>query len=260
MKKSLLAIPACALLTGSPAFAADLALKAPPPAPVDSWNGCYVGANGGSSFGNRTGTISGFTPDFASTVTSGNNVPGSLGVRPESAFGGGQIGCNWQTGQWVLSGETDFQGSGIQNSTTISLPGNLPEFVPSTSTGHEDLQWFGTVRGRIGVAVIPQLLAYATGGFAYGRVSDSASTLFTPAISGAFVGSAVQTRLGWTVGAGAEYAVLPNLSVKVEYLYINLGTSTVTEFDPVHFPASSISYSFTHADNVVRAGLNWRFW
>jgi outer membrane immunogenic protein len=270
MKKVLLgSVGIAALLTAGAANAADLpahpVYKAPVVAPaVFSWTGCYVGANVGWGFADRnnTGTLDGFTPDFTPTVTLGNNVPQNLGLRPEGVIGGGQIGCNWQSGFWVWGVEADFQGSDIHDSTTINLPGT-GVFVPSTSTAEDRLRWFGTVRARLGFTVTPQWLLYATGGFAYGRVEDSASLFFTPATAGTFFGSHSETRGGWTVGAGTEYAFAPTgwgqWSFKIEYLFVDLGTTKVTEFDPVHFPASSISYDFEHREHIVRAGLNYRF-
>jgi outer membrane immunogenic protein len=130
---------------------------------------------------------------------------------------------------------------------------------PVAQSASENLRWFGTFRARLGAVVAPQWLLYATGGLAYGGVRDSASLISTPATMGTFVGSLSQTRVGWTGGAGAEYAISPNLSLRAEYLYIDLGKNTMTLLDPVHLPGDFINYDFVHRENMFRIGLNYRF-
>ena len=263
MRKLVGAIAAVAAFS-APAFAADMAVKAPIATPVVapalySWTGCYLGANVGGGWGRSTGSADAHTPDFDRLFAAGT-VPTSLGTEPRGAIGGGQVGCNYQTGTFVFGIETDIQASGIRGSSTVSLPasGGLD---PSTSTGSETLDWFGTVRGRIGVTATPNLLLYGTGGFAYGHVKNAATLAFNPLVDGNFSGSSAQTRTGWVVGAGAEYAFGGNWSAKLEYLYMDLGSTTVREFDPQNQPitVSSVDYRFHHVDQIVRVGLNYKF-
>jgi outer membrane immunogenic protein len=170
------------------ASAADLGRAprvAPAPvfAPVYSWQGLYIGVNGGGGWGNSTWT--GVSNDF--------NTSGGL-------FGG-QIGYNWQFGQTVLGLETDIQWSGIKGSGACA-------FGCETKNN-----WFGTARGRLGYAY-DRFLPYVTGGLAYGNIEANPSFGFT---------SASTTNAGWTVGAGVEFALMQNWTAKVEYLYVNLG-------------------------------------
>jgi outer membrane immunogenic protein len=260
MQKSMLA----ALLAASgafPAAAADLPArgyaKAPPlAAPAFSWTGCYLGGNAGGGWGTRTGDR-GIINAGNATLNAGTGVPTTLGTGSSGAIGGAQIGCNYQTGAFVVGVETDIQGSGIRGSSTIFTPA-IGGADPTTATGTERLDWFGTARARIGFAPTSNLLLYGTGGAAYGGVQNSASLVLTPIGDGNYAGATSQTKVGWTAGAGAEYAFANNWSVKAEYLYLDLGTTGVRMTDPGR-PNTFIDYSFRHRDNIVRVGLNYHF-
>jgi outer membrane immunogenic protein len=262
MKKSFAAALVLALGLSTHAVAADMAVKAPPmvAAPVAySWTRCYVGLNIGGGWSERTGDSGDHTPDF-DRLFAATTVPTSLGTSSSGAIGGGQVGCNYQTGPVVFGLEADIQSSGIHGSSTVLRPANLG-LDPSASTGDDRLDWFGTVRGRFGFLATPNLLLYGTGGLAYGRVKNSATLVFTPPIDGNYSGSTNETKSGWTAGAGAEYAFGNNWSAKVEYLYVDLGTTTVREFDPRNNPitVSSVDYRFRHRYQTVRFGLNYSF-
>src|SRR5271165_847298 len=141
--------------------------------PVASWTGFYAGVNGG-------GAWSEFSNQLACPFVTGCNT-GFGGLSPSGGFGGGQIGYNWQ-GVWhphlVLGVEADFQGAGIDDSKTVS-----------GTTFKSSLDYFGTVRGRIGYA-FDRALVYATGGFAYGDVKNSATNLI---VDGPFTKSGIET-------------------------------------------------------------------
>ena len=87
----------------------------------------------------------------------------------------------------------------------------------------DKLDWFGTVRGRLGFLATPTFLLYGTGGLAYGRVASATVNSFT-ATPDIYTGSTSTTRAGWTAGAGGEWMFAPNWSAKAEYLYVDLGT------------------------------------
>jgi outer membrane immunogenic protein len=260
MKKFLNAGLASLTLITSPAIAADLAARAPvykaPPAPyATSWTGCYFGANAGGGWANRTGDRDEINVNNA-VIAAGTGVPVTMGTPSSGAIGGGQLGCNYQTGQFVFGVETDFQGSGIRGSSSIStVPGGGND--PTNGTGSEQLDWFGTLRGRAGFTPMNNLLLYGTGGLAYGGVKDNATLLFIPPADGSYAGSASQTKVGWTAGAGAEYALTRNWSVKLEYLYVDLAATDVQMMDPTR-PGQSINYRFQHHDNIARIGVNYK--
>lgn len=226
------------------------------PALLSTWTGCYVGGNIGGGWGTGTGDR-GIINSGNATLNAGTTVPVGLGVKPSGVIGGGQVGCNYQTGSLVFGIETDIQGSGIHGTSTVFFPasGGLDA---STTTGEERIDWFGTMRARFGFAALRNLLLYGTGGLAYGGVKSSATFVLTPASEGNYAGSVNDTRVGWTVGVGGEYAFAPNWSVRLEYLYVDLGRSNVRMFDP-NRPGTFIDYSFRHRDNIVRAALNYKF-
>jgi outer membrane immunogenic protein len=128
----------------------------------------------------------------------------------------------------------------------------------------EKLTWFGTVRGRFGVTVTPTVLAYVTGGLAYGEVKSDLGVAGTNCLTpvSALFGNST-TKAGWTVGGGLEGQIVGNWTAKVEYLYIDLGTVTSgTLVTPIVAPgrgllATSISSHVT--DNIVRIGINYKF-
>ena len=254
-----ISIVLAALAVSGPVFAADLPVKAPPVrVATPGWTGCYIGVNLGGGWGQHTGDR-GIINSGNGTLNAGIGVPAALDIGPSGVIGGGQAGCNYQTGQFVFGLETDIQGSGIRGSANIFFPspnGGITD--ATTTTGHEQLDWFGTVRARAGFTAMDNLLLYATGGLAYGGVSSSVSLVLTPASDGNYAGSASGTKTGWTAGAGAEYAFARNWSVKVEYLYLDLGTTTVRMVDPGR-PGTFIDYGFRHRDNIVRAGVNYKF-
>lgn len=243
MKKFLLAGIAAATFVGAPAFAADLPAKAPvykaAPAPMFNWSGWYAGVNGGY----------GWSP-YNDQLRDTSNPPFLFsGLSPEGWFGGGQAGYNWQGvgSPWVFGLEADIQASDI-NDNRNWVVGAIPVQQKS------ELDWFGTVRGRLGYAV-DRTLFYATGGWAFGRINNC------ECLTGG-IGTTRKndtTANGYVVGGGVEYA-LGNApwSVKLEYQYINLGKN-----DPVNAGSHLSSFPGTtvHDDafHTVRLGLNYKF-
>lgn len=261
MKKSLVSAAALAVALANAAVASERSHKAPkhdgpPPTPVQTWAGCYVGGNVGGGFGPRTGdrgTINVFNP----VVAAGVGIPTSYGVADHGAIGGGQIGCNYQNGAMVYGMEADIQGSGLRGSGTVTtVPGGI--FDSTTGTAQQRLDWFGTVRGRFGFTPFANLLLYGTAGLAYGGVKDSATLVFSAPADGNYAGASGETRIGWTAGVGAEYALAANWSMKLEYLFVDLGKTNVQIFDPTR-PGQYMTYAFREQDNLFRVGLNYKF-
>jgi outer membrane immunogenic protein len=217
-----------ALLAGlaiaSQAMAADLGRRAQMPvkapeymAPVYMWAGPYVGINGGGGWGDSS--------------WSGAPATGSFDVS--GGMIGGTIGYNWQQGPYVFGLEGDIDWSNIKGSTTV----NCALGCETRNT------WLGTVRGRVGYAW-DRFLPYFTGGLAVGGV-EANRPLF---------GGDSETRAGWTIGGGVEFALAPQWSAKVEYLYVDLGSfdcgTRCGAFSPDNV-------SFT--SSLVRGGINYKF-
>jgi len=258
-----------ALAMISSALAADLPVKAPPPAPVMApvwnWNGFYIGVNGGYSFGHSSRDLNFFNPltgvALATASGAGRDMNGGL-------FGG-QIGYNWQTSNWVFGIEADAQWTGQKGSTTVLCPvaGCFPAAVAVPAVGtsatlEDKLDWFATFRGRVGVTVTPSVLLYATGGAAWAEVETNLGLTALTATGVPFTAVATRKtdRFGWTVGAGVEAMFAANWSAKIEYLYMDLGSISNSIVAPT---ASGLplgaNLSTRITDNIIRAGINYHF-
>jgi outer membrane immunogenic protein len=263
-----------------PAFAADMPAKAPP-AVQQSWDGFYVGGNVGYGWGtNRKVSYSPNDPESTFIFITGAGAPPPVSFKESGALGGLQLGYNWQLNRnWLAGLETDFDWSGVKGSGLSA--GTIAAAGPGTIAApvNEQVTWFGTVRGRLGYLPMNDLLTYVTGGVAYGHVSHTGSyvnngpffgntiggfTAFCATGVACYAGSSSTTAAGWTVGAGFEYALGKNWSLKAEYLYVNLGSHSLTQTALVPLnPAATLSsfnanYSST-ALNVARVGLNYHF-
>jgi outer membrane immunogenic protein len=240
-------------LAAGPVRAADMrAAPLPPPVTAYNWTGWYAGVNGGAAFG-RSQSV-----DVLETFNGASFFSGNFGtLKAHGPFGGGQIGYNWQTGPFVLGIETDIQAADISDTQSVTIAPYL--FAPNSIsvTTNSKLDWFGTVRGRVGVAW-DRLLIYATGGYAYGGLKYGLEMSETFGASAA--NNLSFTRGGYAAGAGAEYAFAPNWSGKFEYQYLNLGSATITaqEFNngPIPF-AVTTSTNFQY--HTFRLGLNYHF-
>jgi outer membrane immunogenic protein len=223
-------------------------------APAYSWTGFYLGANAGYSAG-----VSRLSQQNTSGGLSAQSTVDSV-ITPKGFAGGGQIGYNWQGGRnWLVGFEADIQGTN-QNDTSCTPTSCITVTtaagtVNSAITAQQQLDWFGTLRGRIG-AVNNNILFYATGGAAFGQVKQTISDNVTAPGSTNFSSSAGSFNLvGWAAGGGIEAAVAGNWTAKAEYLYLDLGTIN----SPFSDGTLTISNTSTVRDHIFRAGVNYRF-
>jgi outer membrane immunogenic protein len=223
MKRLLMAaVASLGLITASlPAAAADLGpsrmmpVKAPAYMPFN-WGGWYAGLNLGGGFSDVSGVVF-----------------------------GGQIGYNWQFGQWVFGLETDIQFSG-QDSDSVFTGGG------ATFVDRQELEWFGTFRGRLGYALWDRWLPYVTGGLAYG--GRKASGAATGTLAGPY--SADDTAVGWALGVGVDYAITPAWTARLEYLHVSLDSFTAN----YALGGGTAIVNYGRLDNdIVRGALNYRF-
>jgi outer membrane immunogenic protein len=249
----------------SSAFAADIYSggisykDTPVLLPVSTWTGFYLGVNGG--FGGFDSLK--FRDDTFVTATGADfrRITGKTDIA--GGFGGGQFGYNLQSGDFVYGVETDIQGSGIRGRggafQLVPNPALPPPLVGRFAAATVDIDFFGTVRGRIGYAFGGTLI-YATGGFAYGGVNSTFAFEDTVgAIGNNGRVSSNRTATGWVAGAGAEYKIAANWSFKGEYQFIDLGSESIT--GPLVLPADhSLRGSDRNVEfHTVRAGLNYYF-
>ena len=270
----------------STAFAADLPTqKAPPPSPpTPLWKGFYIGLNAGGVWGNNSSITANTFP--TGPLAQGNSAywalgNGAISGSSQSGFlGGAQVGYNWQPGllnnNLVFGFEADIQGiaggSGNRSASTAYPVGN--QTLIGTTTANGNLEYLGTVRGRLGYLAMPNLLIYGTGGLAYGGVNFNASNYVNSfAASGRQNWTAIgstnysNVNVGYVGGGGAEWMFMPNWSAKVEYLYYDLGNINA-QLDSALYslargfttqPFRSTSYSGRVNGNLVRAGVNYHF-
>jgi outer membrane immunogenic protein len=257
MIKKLIAVAAFVALGSASAFAADLAArpytKAPVmAAPVFSWTGCYLGAHGGygwgqnrNSFGDAVFASEGFDGTGAEFADQSHDTNGGVA--------GGQIGCNYQfPNQFVIGAEANFGWSGIKGSHIIAEDGADPGLVSGFGTQN---RWNTDISARFGYAVDRSLFygkaGVAWGGFRYSETQDD----FAICPGTACTVSVDNTRVGYLLGAGYEYAFAPNWSAKIEYNYINYGSSTIPYANFRAFQTVSVKDTV----NVIKVGVNYLF-
>lgn len=279
MKKLLLSSAAAVALSGATAMAADMPLKAPPaPAcPTCDWTGFYIGVNAGGGIGRdpTSNAASLFPPGTFGVVSPGviNPLSGfSYAQSPAGAIGGAQIGVNWQTGNMVLGAEADWDASGQRdrlNNSSFLASSVVVASATTNFTDQEKIDWLATARLRLGWAN-DFALWYVTGGAAWGRVDSNytfqgfGSPLYASAPGAANFST---TRSGYAVGGGVEttlswLGMSNHWSAKIEYLYVNLGSVSHSFGLPVTSVAGAaytVSGNSNIRDNLVRAGLNYRF-
>jgi outer membrane immunogenic protein len=183
---TLLAAAAIGLTASQVASAADLARRAPPPAPAYVppaplpylWTGCYVGGNIGGAWSNI---------DVTNVATGG-----SVSASNSGFAGGGQIGCDYQAGAWVFGFRDMLDGTSLSKSATLAT-------VPFTGTVDSHTHWFDTLTARGGYLVAPNVLLYAQGGAAW---TNTDITFFNGA--GTQIGEFSNNRTGWTAGGGVD--------------------------------------------------------
>lgn len=217
MKVILIGGAALSLLTVS-AFGADLGTRFNPPAPPPfTWTGCYAGGHADGGFGQQ---------DLADTAGALAPTTGftSANLRTTGYMLGGQVGCDYQFGaNWVLGIEGAASGGNIGGRATAAqtVPGGGPG---DNATFKDTTDFLASVTARSGYAWDRWLL-YAKGGVALADNRYSVPGVFA-GLPYDFDGS--ETRLGWTAGAGIEWALWNDWSVKLEYDYYGFGTRNVT--------------------------------
>jgi outer membrane immunogenic protein len=246
-----------------------MAVKAPYRAalPVYSWTGFYIGVNAGGAWNESditTSTVFSPTGYFATSSVPAIALVGAQRIKNTDFTGGLTAGYNWQASNFVFGLEADFNFFGVRGSATGSAlyPCCAPTAFTVSSSRSAD--WLITVRPRAGVLVTPALLLYGTGGVAIADVK--ANFLFSDTFATAAESAVIsETRVGWTAGGGAEYALMNGWSVKGEYLYVDLGRANTTSTNltafapPIAFPTNVFSHSVDLRSNIVRVGLNYKF-
>lgn len=229
---------------------------------ASSWTGCHLGGNLGW-IGDDSKVVTSPSATFNPVTTPAERARATrtYGFDDSSVTGGGQIGCDWQpaASAWVFGLETDINAVDLGKSYRVAYPAS-PPWLASTDTIGFNLDWYGTLRARVGYAW-DSLLLYATGGLAYGRVTSSFVSA-VPASTSQFQGDDSKTKAGWTVGGGGEWAFADRWTMRAEYLHIDLGSFGYNA--PNVLAANPLGAQW-HADvdaraDVVRFGVNYQFY
>lgn len=221
-------------------------------APVYNWTGFYIGVNGGAASHEAT------TRDLNGWAANGIGNPPYVSPwfksTTTSATFGGQAGYSWQMSYFVLGVEGDINYVGA--SQTFVPPNTLATAcgVSCVASATNELTWLATFRGRAGFAV-DRILFYGTAGVAVGQVSNSWGWDFFAPIRNSF--SVSETKTGYVVGGGIEAMLTQHVSVRAEYLHVDLGTSRSTIL-PFGAPPS-FSSEFKNTADMGRVGLNFRW-
>jgi outer membrane immunogenic protein len=246
MKNIYFGLTALLAVSTTTAFAADLAIKSPGPAPmaapVFSWTGCYIGVEGGGNWG-RSEQIS------RSGITAGLPITGGFDLS--GGLAGGTVGCNYQTGGFVIGIENDYSWTNKKGSVF-----DQPPFNPAANSATRE-KWIDTLRGRAGFAW-DRFFLYGTGGGAWAGTDVS---VVNPAVGGVVIDS--QTRTGWVAGVGGEWAAWTqpwgDLTFKLEYLHADFGTGQYVNPPVVRAGGTVVTRDVKLTDDMVRAGINLKF-
>ena len=227
-----------ALALSGAASAADLPVKAPPPAPVAvvSWAGFYFGGHGGIGWLRHDQTITGPVGLFACAAA----INATCDLDATGAVFGGQVGYNWQASpNWVFGIEADGSWTGLKK--TVSFAPNFAH------TQNDKIDWLASVRGRLGWSVGETLL-YATGGVAFANFNAGWSRIGGPARA-----QFDETTVGWVAGGGIERIFSRHWSARAEFLHYGLGKKSLTST-----VGGTYTTAFRHDVSVVRLGVNFR--
>lgn len=224
---------------------------------AEGWAGYYLGLNGGQGWAESDVTRAiGGTGYFAATsITAIQDA--SKGTLDESSINGGaQFGVNWPLNpSFVVGFEIDAQGFG--NDTSASATVIYPCCAPSTFTTTSSLEqtWLATARLRVGVTT-DWVLAYVTGGYAGAdmKLTQTFSDTFTPVALQTIESSEI--RSGYSVGAGIEVMIESGASIKLEYLYLDLGEIEAT--GPIAVATRTSTGQAAVTDQLLRVGMNFR--
>jgi outer membrane immunogenic protein len=233
---------ACVLVFSQNALAAECA-------PSFCWTGPYVGVHLGYGWSTADTSTTGPLPAISA-------IPAwPLNPDPSGVVGGAQAGYNWQCGCFVYGIEADFSGSGMSGSQTVAP---IPNVGFGSSAMYEKINWYGTLRPRLGYTVTPTVLIYATGGLAYGDVSCSGNVIgSTTALQ--YPVSFSTEKVGWALGGGVEYAFCRNWTFKAEYMYMDLGSESAVANATVSASPPMEAYSWQTTANIFQIGMNYKF-
>ena len=254
--KSLISGIVLAAAATMPAFAADMPVAVPAAfvdaAPAYRWTGFYAGISGGHGWGT---TRQGWTTTYYSGL-GGFDGDAADSQRANGWLIGGTVGCNYQINRLILGLEADVSFAGMRSNasdfeTDVWQRGDRIDHRWSNG-----ITWLATIRGRVGFT-IDRFLVYATGGLAIAKGNDRTEATYDDGAGRAahVVSRDSKTHLGWVLGAGVEAAITQQITAKLEYLHVDLGSQIYrTDLRAI------LGYAaMRQSADIVRAGVNYRF-
>ena len=255
---------------GALAIAAATGANAQTAERAPQWGGFYVGLNVGadqSLQGREIPFTSTLLPGFIAQL--GTSGTSTVSTDRTAFFYGGQVGYNHQVGASVIGIEMDFQNFAkpeTENATNKTLPHPVAGTISTDFTAAQGTHWVGTVRGRLGYALTPSLLVYATGGLAIGEIFYRAGFVqnlnaFPATTPGLASMSNSTIRVGSALGAGTELKLSSQWSTKLEFIQYDLGTLEAQSrfvYPNVATTVGSTATSASFRDRIFRLGLNYR--
>ena len=234
--------------------------------PPYTWSGFYIGVNGGYGWNSGGVSVIHTEPYYPSISSDSGSCcwleANGINHNFDGGFGGGQIGFNVQRDRMVFGLEADFEGSGLSSSARFEQKNWF-----GYATASSQLDWFATIRGRLGLVAYDNWLVYITGGAAFGGVQDSLNQNFDwglytkgPSQHEVLGRSHSDAFVGYVLGAGLEYGISPAWSVKFEYQYMDLGFTRLT-LDGHNIRDYSRSpdseFDSGHSFSTARVGINY---
>ena len=192
-------------------------------------------------------------PEFAAAQALPGPAVGSASASSSSWLAGAQAGYNWQSGSLVYGVEADISGTNLRSTMNTTLQSIF--IPPQTANTVSSIDWYGTLRGRLGWATGP-VMVYGTGGLAYGQTRVN-STVFENFLPNILNSQSSSVKAGWVAGFGIEYLWRPNLILNLGYQYVDLGSTSLV--------GASANGNITQSVNAsgrfqtVSVGLSWLF-
>lgn len=224
------------------------------------WAGLYAGLNSGYGWGAARPGIAASSANAATSLAIGD-VPSGISYDTAGYVSGGQAGYNARLGRMLMGVEADFDVAHIAGTGSVTST-----ITPFNITIDQRVDWFGTVRGRVGVFPADNLMLFAAGGFAYGETKLNAAVVgpvrtACVAATTCSAGSGSGISIGWTLGAGFEYGLAPNLAFRAEYLYVDLEDRSVQTRETATGAFAPFIYT-VRSDfdfHVLRSGVSYKF-
>ena len=227
--------------------------------PLYDWTGLYIGLSAGYGFG-KSQTDALFSDASMGTPLFATGSSSTL----DGLMIGAQAGANWQTGRWLFGFEADIQTTSQQAGPNYMCPGAICNATitdvdtPVTVAHDYKLDWFATVRARLGATITPDALIYATGGLAFGGIWHTGTVFDSTGTVAPLFDVTESTKMGWVVGAGVETHLAGNWTGKIEYLHLDLGSVSMTAADALNARPIGLGINARITDDLLRLGLNYK--